>query len=358
MVNSYRILIGNILHRTFLKSDTSVEYVYRKFVMELKNTLFFKCILHNLISAILQYIIYDYYLLILFALMFPVVCSQKDFDEECVFNEMIEKNHYNTYSSAKYTNDRRTLYLALNKRGLPRKVHVKANAPLGKLSTYTRVLTQNVPAQRVEQLLATRRPVPGVEWPTAVPHGHRHHHACPPHVGPSNGTIKHRKSGRKCQVKGRKKNREDAGGKDGGGEGGGGGSKEDEDCSGGPGNRKNLHRCGGGGGGDENSHRKSDAAGRKKKSKKIAAAGKGDKSPSRQQSMGVKGRKSEPLDAAGPPPPPPTSEPVVVVQTVTTVVVPSQLLDEDDEDDSVPAATAPSDEFLDVNDNLDVPSNN
>lgn len=270
---------------------------------------------------------------------------------------MIEQNHYNTYSSVKYTNDKRALYLAINKRGLPRKVQIKANAPLGKLSTYTRVLTQNVPAQRVEQLLASRQPVPGVEWPATMPHGHRHHHACPPHVGPSlqpsNTSIKHRKSGRKCQAKGRKKNREEITGKDVGG-GGGGGSKEDEYCNGGPGNRKNQHRCGGG---DENNHRKSDAAGRKKKSKKTTAAGKGDKSPSRQQSLGGKGRKPEHSDA--PLPPPPTLEPVVVVQTaVTTMIVPSQLLDEDDEDDSVPAATVPSDEFLDVNDNLDVPSNN
>lgn len=286
-----------------------------------------------------------------------VVCSQKDFDEECVFNEMIEQNHYNTYSSAKYTNDKRALYLALNKRGLPRKVHIKANAPLGKLSAYTRVLTQNVQAQRVEQLLATRRPVPGAEWPAFAPHGHRHHHACPPHVGPplqpSNTAVKHRKAGRKCQAKGRKKNREETVGKD-----GGGGSGEDEDCSGGSGNRKNLHRCGGGG--DENSHRKSDAAGRKKKSKKPTAAGKGEKPPSRQQQpSGGKGRKSEPLDTPLPLPSQPSPEPAVAIQTVTTVVVPSQLLDDDDDDDSVPAATVQSDvEFLDVNDNLDVPSNN
>ncbi|KAL4107820.1 hypothetical protein QTP88_018107 [Uroleucon formosanum] len=276
--------------------------------------------------------------------------GSKDFEDECVFNEMIEQNHYNTYSSVKYTNDRRTLYLALNKRGTPRKVQIKADAPLGKLSTYTRVLTQPVPAERVERLLANRRPLQSAEWPASIPHAHRHQHACPPHMGPPHATAKHRKSqGRKCQVKGgggRKKNKDD-GNRD-------SGSREDEDCVGGGGNKKNNNRCGDGG--DEISHRKVDAAGRKKKSKKpTAGGGKGGKGDKPQRQHGAKaGKKSE----TGAPPPPPL-EPVVAVQAVTTVAAPSSMVDadgggDDDEDDdavAVLAATAPTDEFLRFNDN-------
>lgn len=244
---------------------------------------------------------------------------QKDFEDECVFNEMIEQHHYNTYSSARYTNDRRTLYLALNKRGVPRKVQVKANAPLGKLSTYARVLTQPVPAQRVEELLAARQA-------TSPQHGHRHHHVCPPHVGPA----KRRKSGRKCPGKNPRGKKKTAGGDTDDGKN----AKEDEDCSGGGGgNKKN----GCGGGGDEVSHRKSDAAGRKRKSKKTAGDG------------GGKAKAKKPVDSAESEQPAAAAS--AVVQTVTTVVAPSQVDEDDDDDNGSAAATAPSDEFLDVNDN-------
>lgn len=63
---------------------------------------------------------------------------------------MIEANHYNTYSSTKYSNDKRTLYLALNRRGQPRKVFIKANQELGRLSSFTRVLTVTVTHERAE----------------------------------------------------------------------------------------------------------------------------------------------------------------------------------------------------------------
>ncbi|XP_050545275.1 protein let-756 isoform X2 [Daktulosphaira vitifoliae] len=236
--------------------------------------------------------------------------GSKDFDEECVFNEMIEQNHYNTYSSAKYTNDRRTLYLALNKRGTPRKVHVKANAPLGKLSTYTRVLTQPVPVQRVDELLASRRPVG--DWPI---HGLRHHHVCPPHVGPP--LTKHKNKQRKCgnsKFNGRRKKDEMIGGSK--------GNREDEDC------KKN--RC------DDVSHRKVDTSGRKKN---LGTSAK--KSGTTAKSKG-KAKKTEPEPVMPP-------EPVVVPVAVVTTVVPSQL-DDDDVDADAPA-TAPSDEFLESNEN-------
>jgi hypothetical protein len=68
---------------------------------------------------------------------------QKEYTEECVFNENIEAHHYNSYSSAKYSNRRRTLYLGVNKKGVPRRVQIRGGN-LGKLSMYTRVLTQPV----------------------------------------------------------------------------------------------------------------------------------------------------------------------------------------------------------------------
>lgn len=45
------------------------------------------------------------------------------------------------------------MYLALNKRGQSRKVQIRASQQLGKLSTYTRVLTQPVSPERVESLV-------------------------------------------------------------------------------------------------------------------------------------------------------------------------------------------------------------
>ncbi|XP_017768896.1 PREDICTED: uncharacterized protein LOC108557033 [Nicrophorus vespilloides] len=78
--------------------------------------------------------------------------GSREFSDECVFNEMIEQHHYNTYSSTKYSNERKTFYLALNKRGLPRKVLLRARQPLGRLSSFTRVLTRHVAPERVEEL--------------------------------------------------------------------------------------------------------------------------------------------------------------------------------------------------------------
>ncbi|XP_044741564.1 uncharacterized protein LOC123302612 [Chrysoperla carnea] len=81
-----------------------------------------------------------------------ILYGSRDFNnEDCVFNEMIETNHYNTYSSAKYSNKNRTMYLALTKTGQPRKVLVKSTH-LGKMAAYARVLTKPVKPERVDQL--------------------------------------------------------------------------------------------------------------------------------------------------------------------------------------------------------------
>nr|CAI5838192.1 unnamed protein product [Callosobruchus analis] len=70
--------------------------------------------------------------------------GSREFSDECVFNETIEQSNYNIYSSTKYSNQKRTFYLALNRRGQSKKVVLKARSQLGRLSSYTRVLTRNV----------------------------------------------------------------------------------------------------------------------------------------------------------------------------------------------------------------------
>lgn len=85
---------------------------------------------------------------------FPPPKKQKDFTDDCVFNEQMEQHHYNTYSSTQHSNSRRTLYLALNKTGQPRKIQIPVNRTLGKLATYTKALTQTVAHDRVERLIS------------------------------------------------------------------------------------------------------------------------------------------------------------------------------------------------------------
>lgn len=106
---------------------------------------------------------------------------QKEFLDECIFNEMIEQSYYNTYSSARYSNHRRTMYLALNRRGQPRKVQIRNQQQLGKLSIYARVLTQPVSPERVEDLIG--------RLGAAQPHTHngtahplRHHGSATGHL--------------------------------------------------------------------------------------------------------------------------------------------------------------------------------
>lgn len=96
---------------------------------------------------------------------------------------MIEQHHYNTYSSAKFSNERRTLYLALNKFGLPRRVQLRGKQPLGKMSMYTRVLTQPVSNKKVEKI--EKQPM-------------RHHQLCPPHVDDKKRKRNRKKKRRKC----------------------------------------------------------------------------------------------------------------------------------------------------------------
>ncbi|KAK1127782.1 hypothetical protein K0M31_003268 [Melipona bicolor] len=75
----------------------------------------------------------------------------REYTDDCVFNETLEQHNYNTYSSAKWSTARKTLYLGLNRRGQPRRVQAKGHN-LGRLSAYARVLTQVAPLDRVEAL--------------------------------------------------------------------------------------------------------------------------------------------------------------------------------------------------------------
>ncbi|KYN15870.1 hypothetical protein ALC57_11838 [Trachymyrmex cornetzi] len=66
---------------------------------------------------------------------------------ECLFKEdVIFDGKYNTYSSIRWSTANKTLYLALNRYGQPRRVQAKGHN-LGKLSLYARVLTRAVDTQ-------------------------------------------------------------------------------------------------------------------------------------------------------------------------------------------------------------------
>lgn len=72
--------------------------------------------------------------------------GSKDFGDDCVFRETIEQqSNYNTYCSRKYSTSKRTFYLALNRKGQSRKAVVRFGNQLGKLASFVRVLTRNVP---------------------------------------------------------------------------------------------------------------------------------------------------------------------------------------------------------------------
>ncbi|XP_076393992.1 uncharacterized protein LOC100880574 [Megachile rotundata] len=77
--------------------------------------------------------------------------GSREYTDDCVFNETLEQHNYNTYSSAKWSTAKKTLYLGLNRRGQPRRVQAKGHN-LGRLSAYARVLTQVAPSERVDAL--------------------------------------------------------------------------------------------------------------------------------------------------------------------------------------------------------------
>lgn len=78
---------------------------------------------------------------------------QKEFTDDCVFNESMLEN-YNIYASTYHSTSQKIFYLALNKLGQPRKTHLPANKELGKLATYAKSFTFTVPDKRTEDLIA------------------------------------------------------------------------------------------------------------------------------------------------------------------------------------------------------------
>lgn len=79
--------------------------------------------------------------------------SQREFTNDCVFNERMEDN-YNYYTSTHHSTVLRTFYVALNRLGGPRVTYLPANKSLGKLSTYVRSFTLIVPELRSETVIA------------------------------------------------------------------------------------------------------------------------------------------------------------------------------------------------------------
>lgn len=64
------------------------------------------------------------------------------------------EDNYNYYTSTFHSTPLRTYYVALNRLGGPRKTHLPANKPLGKLSTYVKSFTLTVPEHRSEAIIA------------------------------------------------------------------------------------------------------------------------------------------------------------------------------------------------------------
>lgn len=98
-----------------------------------------------------------------------ILFFQKVFTEDCVFSEKLAEGNYNTYSSTLYSGRLRTLYLALNKFGQPRKVQIPAARPLGKLSTYARTLPITVSPERLDRLARNLGIIPSLRMCPLVP---------------------------------------------------------------------------------------------------------------------------------------------------------------------------------------------
>lgn len=105
----------------------------------------------------------NYFFFICFSLSF----AQRDFTNDCVFNERMEDN-YNYYTSTHHSTALRTFYVALNRLGGPRVTYLPANKSLGKLSTYVKSFTLIVPEHRSEALIAR------LFGPNHVKHGIKH----------------------------------------------------------------------------------------------------------------------------------------------------------------------------------------
>lgn len=73
---------------------------------------------------------------------------QKDLSDDCVFEEHIEENNYNTYSRIR---GGKKTFLALDNRGRARRTQLPARRPLGNLSGYALSLTRRWDGARPAQ---------------------------------------------------------------------------------------------------------------------------------------------------------------------------------------------------------------
>lgn len=63
------------------------------------------------------------------------------------------QENYNIYASLRHSTAQRTYYLALNKLGQPRTTHLPAGKELGKLATYAKAMTLEVPEKQSEAVI-------------------------------------------------------------------------------------------------------------------------------------------------------------------------------------------------------------
>uniref|UniRef100_A0A1B0D299 Uncharacterized protein n=1 Tax=Phlebotomus papatasi TaxID=29031 RepID=A0A1B0D299_PHLPP len=131
-----------------------------------------------------------------------VVSLQRKFSDDCVFNESIEEHHYNVYSSSYNSNSSRVLYLAINRHGQPRRLHISPTRSLGNLAQHTNSLTHLVDPKRVDDLVSR------VFGPNYIKHGLKQ--LCDSEKAPEGPTV----SQPKCNMEKKKPNK---GGKGGGG---------------------------------------------------------------------------------------------------------------------------------------------
>lgn len=105
-----------------------------------------------------------------------MVFQADEINDECIFNEMLESNHFVSYTSVKYSNENHTFYVALSKAGKPHRVRRPTGAGVGDKVDYVSAFPIEVESQRMEQLEQRKR-----DLYTNHQHHHlRHRQLCPP----------------------------------------------------------------------------------------------------------------------------------------------------------------------------------